>query len=435
MSKNNVKDPRRLALELLVGLQSAKQFSNIALDKALLASSLSEADKRLASALFYGVTERMITLDARISALSSRPLDEIDRKTLCAVRLGIYQLSYMDKIPPHAAINETVELCPRRTAGFVNAILRAHTRTPASPLPSHEDTPAQYLSVKHSVCPELCKRFIDIFGVTRTDSIFDSLHGDRGTVLRTNTLKTSRDDLAAHIEGAVTDGLCKHALIAKGAVRDIYGFDEGLFFVQDRASQLCVEALGAKAGERIIDVCACPGSKSFGAAIDMQNTGEILAFDLHARKLPLIDSGATRLGIDIIKTAACDGRVPIEELFDSADRIICDVPCSGFGVLAKKPELRYKDPAESDALPDIQLAILKNASRYLKRGGTLIYSTCTVFPSENEENVKRFLDLNHEFSLTPFSLGEIDAPCGYVTLYPDLHGTDGFFIAKLTRGA
>ena len=165
----------------------------------------------------------------------------------------------------------------------------------------------------------------------------------------------------------------------------------------------------------------------------MQNTGEVLSFDLHGRKLSLILSGAERLGINTVQAAVQDGRVPLEEHFGTADRVLCDVPCSGFGVLGKKPELRYKDPAESSALPDIQLAILNNACRYVKDGGVLVYSTCTVFPEENQRNVERFLEGHGEFSLAPFSVGTLKAEEGYVTLLPDQHGTDGFFIAKLIK--
>ena len=433
MSKTQTQNPRELVFGLLQRLEDSKQFSNIALDHALSASDLSDADRRLASALFYGVIERMITLDARISQLSSRKIEDIDKKALTAIRLGLYQLMYMDKIPPHAAINETVSLCPSKSRGFVNGICRAHTRTGALELPSQESDPAAHLSVKHSVGKPLCQRFIEIFGFLKADSIFASLSGGEGTTLRINTLRISRDEFCEKAENATADELCPTAAFIKGSVRDTLGFDEGLFFVQDRASQICTAVLGAKAGETVIDVCSCPGSKSFGAAIDMNNVGKILAFDLHSKKLPLITSGAERLGIDIITAAQCDGRVSIDELVGKADRVLCDVPCSGFGVLAKKPELRYKDPTESDALPDIQLAILKNASRYVKTGGTLVYSTCTLFPSENEQNIQRFLKDNEDFVLTPFEYGKLSAPEGYLTLYPDTHGTDGFFIAKLTR--
>lgn len=433
MSNNQTQNPRALVFELLQKLESSKQFSNIALDHALSNSQLSDADRRLASALFYGVIERMITLDARISQLSSRKIEDIDKKTLTAIRLGLYQLMYMDKIPPHAAINETVSLCPSKSRGFVNGICRSHTRVGELELPSKETDPAAHLSVKHSIGMPLCQRFIDIFGFEKADSIFNSLSGGEGTTLRINTIKISRDDFCAHTKNAVADELCPTAVFIKGSVRDTYGFEEGLFFVQDRASQICTATLGAKAGETVIDVCSCPGSKSFGAAIDMNNTGKILAFDLHEKKLPLITDGAKRLGIDIITAAQCDGRIPIDELVGKADRVLCDVPCSGFGVLAKKPELRYKDPTESDALPDIQLAILNNASRYVKSGGTLVYSTCTLFPAENEQNIQRFLKYNKDFVLTPFEYGNLSAPEGYLTLLPDEHGTDGFFIAKLTK--
>ena len=433
MSENRKNDPRALVFELLQKLEDSKQFSNIALDHALSGSQLSDADRRLASALFYGVIERRITLDARISQLSSRRLEDIDKKTITAIRLGLYQLMYMDKIPPHAAINETVSLCPAKSRGFVNGICRAHTRAGKLELPLPENAPAEYLSVKHSIGEPLCKRFIEIFGVDRADSIFSSLCGNEGTTLRINTLKISRDEFCVRADNAVADELCETAVFIKGSVRDTYGFDEGLFFVQDRASQICTAVLGADPADTVIDVCSCPGSKSFGAAIDMNNTGKILAFDLHAKKLPLITSGAKRLGIDIIAAAQCDGRAPIEELVGTADKVLCDVPCSGFGVLSKKPELRYKDPAESDALPDIQLAILKNASRYVKRGGTLVYSTCTLVPAENEQNVQRFLKEHDDFELTGFEYGGISAPEGHLTLFPDVHGTDGFFIAKLTK--
>ena len=183
----------------------------------------------------------------------------------------------------------------------------------------------------------------------------------------------------------------------------------------------------------LLDICACPGSKSFGAAIAMKNEGQVISFDLHAKKLPLIVSGANRLGITIIDARERDGRDLIPELVGQADRVICDVPCSGFGVLSKKPELRYKDPSLSAALPDIQLSILENACKYVKEGGTLVYSTCTVFPEENEENIKRFLEKHPEFSLSPFSVGELDFPNGYMTLLPDVRPTDGFFIARLIR--
>ena len=428
--KNN---PRALTLELLLKAQRSEQFSNIALDKALDGSVLSSADKRLTATLFYGVIERRITLDYRISELSSRPIDQIDNHTLNALRIGLYQLMFTDKIPPHAAINETVSLCPRKTSGFVNGILRTHTRVPQMTLPDEQTDTVRYLSVKYSVGEPLCKRFLDIFGKDKTESLFKSIGCPPPTTLRVNTLKCDREFLTERIESATPTELSPHGLRVKGAVRELFGFSDGMFFVQDEASQICVEALDAKEGMTLLDICACPGSKSFGAAINMENTGKVHCFDLHAKKLSLITSGAKRLGIDNISVKEQDGRRPLDEFIGKADRVLCDVPCSGFGVLSKKPELRYKDPSVSGGLPDIQLDILNNACRYVRSGGILVYSTCTVFPEENEKNVERFLSTHADFSLTPFSVGKLNVSKGYITLLPDEYPTDGFFIAKLTR--
>lgn len=425
--------PRRLAFDLLIKAQKSKQYSNIALDKALEASTLGDLDRRLASALFYGVIERRLTLDYRIAQLSERPLADVDAQALCAIRLGLYQLIFMEKIPAHAAINESVSLVSKKSSGFVNAILRAHTRNPKFDFPDKQSHPLDYLSAAYSVCPELCEKFVAVFGFDRTESIFTAISAPPSTTLRVNTLKTTREELAERIDGTALTKISPHGLKVGGSVRNMHGFEDGLFFVQDEASQICVQALDARPDATVMDICSCPGSKSFGAAINMQNRGQILAYDLHESKLSLILDGARRLGIDIIKVAARDGRNPLEELFGKADAVLCDVPCSGFGVLAKKPELRYKNPAESAALPDIQLKILENACNYVRDGGTLVYSTCTVFPEENEQNVRRFLQKRSDFVLTPFSVGSLSAPDGYITLMPDTHGTDGFFIAKLTK--
>ena len=425
--------PRKLVFDLLQRLEKNQQFSNIALDKALDGSGLSSEDKRLASILLYGVTERRLTLDYQISLLSDRPIGDIDPAALCAIRLGLYQLAFMDRIPAHAAINESVELVSRRLSGFVNALLRGYTRSKGLRYPDREVSVTDYLSVRYSVCPELCEKLISSYGEERAESILRGFERIPDTTLSVNTLKISRDELAAAIDGAEPTELSPRGLRVRGSVRELYGYSEGLFFVQDEASQICVEALDAKEGETALDICACPGSKSFGAAISMKNSGRVLSFDLHAKKLPLIVSGAERLGITIINASERDGRHFIPELEGAADRVLCDVPCSGFGVLSKKPELRYKDPKASEALPDIQLAILENACRYVKQGGTLVYSTCTIFPEENEENIRRFLKSHGEFTPVPFTVGTLSAEDGYITLLPDTHPTDGFFIAKLMR--
>ena len=424
--------PRLLAHQLLIKAEKGNQYSNIILDNALREHTLNDADSRLASALFYGVTERKITLDYQISKLSNRPISELDAAVITALRLGIYQLAFLDRIPPHAAINETVELCTKKTAGFVNAILRAFTRSKGVLLPDREDI-VKYLSVAYSVCEPIVENFLTIFGEAQTEELLNSFFDCADTTVRVNTLKISRDELALRMNGATKTEHSPKGLYIKGAVRTLYGFDDGLFFVQDQASQICTEVLGASENDIVIDVCSCPGSKSFGAAIDMNNKGKIYSFDLHENKLSLVRSSAERLGIDIIETAAHDGRIPIPELIGKADKVICDVPCSGFGVIGKKPELRYKDPALSKNLPDIQRDILDNACNYVKSGGVLVYSTCTLLPEENEKIIQAFLSDHPEFCALEWQVGKVHAPSGYLTLYPHIHQTDGFFIAKLIK--
>ena len=423
---------RELALDLLLKGEKTKQYSNIALDNALKKSDLSAADKGLASALFYGVIERRITLDYQIKSLASRDLKDIDSKTINALRIGLYQLIYLDRIPHHAAINESVSLCTRKSAGFANAILRSFLRKGGLTLPDKSST-LEYLSVAYSIDIPLLSRLLSIYGKDETEKLLEAINQAPPTTLRVNTLLTSKETLINKIPSSIPTKNASNGIFVQGSVRDIYGFDDGLFFVQDEASQICVEALGAKSGELIMDICACPGSKSFGAAISMNNQGEIYSFDLHENKLSLVINGAKRLKIDIIKASACDGRHFLPEFEKKADRIICDVPCSGFGVLAKKPELRYKNPEESASLPKIQLAILENACKYLKVGGALIYSTCTIFPEENEENIKAFLANHPDFVLEEWQVGDIVATNGMITLLPHIHKTDGFFIAKLKR--
>ena len=423
---------RELAFRLLQKAETNDQFLNLSLDHALERSGLSESDRALAAALVYGVTEKRLTLDHRLASLSTRPVDGLDLSVRTALRMGLYQLSFMDRIPAHAAVNETVSLVPKKVSGFVNAVLRSALRSPLHILPDPSDL-AEYLSVKYSIGKPLTEKLLSVFGREETEALFSAFGRIPPTTLSVNTLQISREELAQRIPDAVPPPYSQTGLSVRGSVRGLYGFEEGLFFVQDEASQIAVEALGAEEGDLLMDICSCPGSKSFGSAIRMKNRGRILSFDLHEKKLPLISSGASRLGIEIITPAVRDGRDPLPEYFKKADRVLCDVPCSGFGVLAKKPELRYKDPATSEALPDIQLAILDNACRYVKTGGTLVYSTCTILPEENEGNVSRFLERHPEFTPAPFSVGALSVPTGSITLLPHKHGTDGFFVAKFIK--
>lgn len=434
--------PRELAYKILKTAMSGATYSNIAVDNALKKNELSPSDAGLLTAIVMGVTERSLTLDHIINALASRP-EDVDGDARVLLRMGIYQVAYLDRIPEYAAVNETVSLAPRRIRGFVNAVMREYLRrkqrgTLCELFPDEKAQPIEYLSVYYSFPKEVCEVFLGIYGLERTKKIFEIFNRPPRLTLRINTLKISRADYAKllderGIEYTPSERLENAILLDGVSFTSLPGFDEGYFFVQDEASQICVEAIGAERGMLMIDACSCPGSKSFGSAIKMENEGSVLSFDLHKSKLSLIESSARRLGIEIIDAAVRDGRELDESLVGKADRVLCDVPCSGLGVIAKKPEIRYKSLGDFARLPEIQLAILENCSKYVKDGGVLVYSTCTVLPEENERNVERFLAAHSEFSPVDFTVGDISSEGGMLSLAPDIHGTDGFFVAKFIK--
>ncbi len=431
---------RGIAYKILLDAEKKKTYSNIALDRALSDSNLSPSDRRLLTMIVMGVCERALTLDAIIDSLSKNA-GATDTEARVLLRMGLYQIVYLDRVPNHAAVNESVELAPRRLRGFVNAILRSYLRLCESDgldslLPSREEDGIGHLSLKYSFPRELCEEFLKLYGYERTEAIFERFNCAPPITLRINTLKCTREEYASRLLGSgieyeLSDKLENAIKVYGVSYNELPAADDGLFFVQDEASQICVEALGAESGELIIDTCSCPGSKSFGSAIRMGNKGKIYSFDLHKSKLSLIENNAKRLGIDIIEASERDGRKPDTALFGKADRVLCDVPCSGLGVIAKKPEIRYKRLSDFARLPEIQYDILSASAAYVKRGGILVYSTCTVLPRENEENVMRFLAENPDFEMVDFSVGDISSTNGMLTLAPDKDGTDGFFIAKM----
>lgn len=415
---------RKAAWETLCRCEKEGQYSNLAIDTVLKKAGFSEPDRALFTQLVYGTVERQVTLDAWIDQLAGRDPEPAVRVLL---RLGLYQLAFLDRVPDHAAVNETVALAPRRAAGFVNAVLRAFLRRGKRIDPPDAATdPVGNLAVRFSVCRPLAKELIAVFGFDRAAGICAAYGQKPPVCLRVNTVRTTAADLAARLraDGYDPEPLGRDGLLLHGnvPVAGMAAFREGLFFVQDEASQRCVRALDARPGMTVLDVCACPGSKSFGAAIDMTNEGAVLAFDLHPSKLSLVESGAARLGLTILSVAARDARDPLPAWVGKADRVICDVPCSGYGVVAKKPDLRLKDPATSAALPAIQSAILERSATLLAPGGRLVYSTCTILPAENAGVVEPFLRAHPSFVLEE-----------QTTLYPDTDGTDGFYYAVLRR--
>ena len=424
---------RAVAAELLLRAEAAGQYADRALDAALSRTPLDARDKALVTTLFYGVIERRITLDHIIDSLSGIAPAAIERGVRTTLRVALYQLLYLDRVPDHAAINEAVEQTPRRSKGFVNALLRTFCRkgkAVAYPDPARE--PHAYLSVVYSIPQPTAAELCRIFGVARTERLLAAFQKHPPVTVRINTLRITPETFFARVPGATpTKNAPFGAVLPSDAPLHALLLD-GLCFVQDEASQLAVAALGAAPLMRVADLCAAPGSKSFGAAMDMENMGEVLSFDLHENKLSLIRRGGETLGITNLTVAAGDARRADAALLGTFDRVICDVPCSGFGVLAKKPDIRYKSIVEAAGLVPVQAAILESAANLVKVGGVMVYSTCTILPAENEDQVEAFLKKHPEFALSPFTVGELSCE-GMLSLAPDTHGTDGFFIARLQR--
>lgn len=427
---------RRAAYNILSESERSKKYISLALDSYISSNGVVGEDRALLSALVYGVTERRITLDYFIEVFSGRSISALDKEVVHLLRLGAYQIIYLDKIPDSAAVNESVKLASRyasRSKNFINAILRRICREKeALPYPSD---PIERISIENSLPIALCEHFKRDYPDEWVD-IVKASNSRPHITLAVNTLKTSRDALAE----IIGKGCEKTVFSDKGlrltsnfAVSELSPLNEGLCYVQDEASQIAVSSLSPKAGETIIDVCSCPGGKAFFAAISMENKGKIYCFDLHESKLSLIKNQAKNLGINILEISPNDSRFAKEELVGKADRVICDVPCSGLGVIAKKPEIRHKDIGSLGELDGIQKDILEASAKYVKAGGVLLYSTCTLRKAENEGRVLDFLKDHSDFKLTPFKLGELCADSGMVTLIPQKQKTDGFFISLMTK--
>ncbi|HHW25579.1 MAG TPA: 16S rRNA (cytosine(967)-C(5))-methyltransferase RsmB [Clostridiales bacterium] len=426
---------RELAFLSLLKCEKAQKFSNLEVDSTIRKHGLTGAERALYTNLVYGTIERKITLDYLIEKFSSIPFESIDPKVLTILRLGAYQLIYLDRIPPRAACSESVELCKlysnRGAAGFVNAVLREISRRlDRLPLPDKDQEPYKYLSVLYS-CPEwLCYMWDTMYGREKAQGILEAMNIHPYLTLRANSLRITRDELYRELQN---EGIpCTPTRLSPHGVKlgvfvpiaELRWLSDGLCFVQDEASQLCVDELAPQPGELVIDTCACPGGKSFGCAIAMGNKGKVIAMDLHENKLSLVRRGAQNLGIDIIETIAHNGLSPHPGFFGAADKVICDAPCSGLGVIAKKPDLRFKKPEDLARLPELQLRLLSSAAEYVKPGGTLMYSTCTLSKAENEGVAQRFLETVRGFELDGI---------GMRTLFPHENGTDGFFMAKFKR--
>lgn len=422
-------DGRQTAFRVLLRVERENAYSNLALD-AELKRSANGASTAFVTALVYGVLERQITLDFVLQQYLLKPLRKLRPEVRVILRMGVLQLYFMDKVPASAAVNESVKLVKKNgcayASGLVNSVLRKISETPLT-YPETGDLVSDW-SIRYACPKALVERLVKEYGAADTQSFLAASLGGAPTVLRVNTLKTTAKALQSRLqsEGIETSaGNLENTLVVQsgGAIEQLSSYREGLFHVQDTASALCVQALGLQPGQTLLDMCAAPGGKSFTAAQIMQNQGSIMAFDLHKHRVQLISDGAKRLGISIIDAQAQDAAVFHAALEKTADRVLCDVPCSGLGVLRRKPEIRLRELTFIDNLTEIQYNILVHASKYLRMGGILVYSTCTLSRAENEGVCDRFLREN------PMYQKDGD----YKTLLPHKDGTDGFFIARLRR--
>lgn len=414
---------RKTAVKVLVKIEKEGAYSNLAVAEALKTAELTPQDKALATALIYGVLDRKITLDFILSKFLKTPVSKTEPFTLAVLRTALYQIKYMDKIPESAAVNEAVKIMKSskfsRNSGFVNGVLRSVLRTEVT-LPQGES--AEDLSVKYSCPLWIVESFLKDYGVEDTKALLEESLKPAGTVLKVNTVKTDMETIKSKLsdipfkEGENSLELVKGIDISKSEL-----YKEGLVYVQDYASQRAVATLDPKKGDRVLDMCSAPGSKAFTMANLMENEGEIIACDLYPHRVELIEKSARRLGIKIIKSRVLDA-TKFDENLGQFDCILCDVPCSGLGVIRRKPEIKYTKSDDFKELENIQLAIVKNALRYLKKGGKLLYSTCTLRKAENENLV---ISLKKEYN-DLYLISE-------KTFMPHKDGTDGFYCALFKK--
>lgn len=442
-------NPRQAACDVLLRIHNEGCFADQLMDRELSGGQLTGPDRGLFAELVFGVLRRQGTLDHILTGLVTQPLAKLEPQVLIFLRLGLYQLVYLDRIPESAAVNETVNLAKQalpRASGLVNAVLRNYLRHKETiTFPDPVAAPAASIAARHSHPAWLVKLWFSQLGEAETELLAEASSRQPPLTLRANTLQISRDDLMARFaDNVISATPCRfspHGVQVEGRhhIPGLPGFREGLFTVQDEASQMAALLLAPQPGERVLDACAAPGGKSTHLAQLMGNQGELLALDVAASKLPLIQETAQRLGISIIRTRAADLLNSAAFPADAFDRVLLDAPCSGLGVIRRNPEAKWRlTSADISRLAATQHALLKNAVRMLKPGGVLLYSTCSTTVEENEAVVLDFLSRRPDCVLENLSelfpgYGELFTTQGMFRAWPHRHGMDGFFAARLRK--
>ncbi len=432
---------RQTALRVLIACRKEGAWSNSVLKTYLQQDGLDRREAALATRLCYGVLQNRLKLDFYLSQLLTGKLKDLHPVIRDILHLGLYQLFLSDKIPASAAVNESVALAKKNckkqpfAPGLVNGVLRNAVRR------AEELKQPVTLQDRYSHPQSLIDLLIKAYGLERVEKMLCANNDAPQTVVQVNTLKTTQEALTQILtkEGVEVKAhrWMKDCLVlsSTGNLENLESFQKGLYYVQDPAAKLSVLCAKIPPNANVLDCCSAPGGKSFAAAMVLQGTGSIQSCDIYDHKIPLIQKGAQRLGISNLTACRQEAEVYREDWKEKMDVVIADVPCSGYGIIRKKPDIRYKDPKEMEQLPALQGAILQNQSRYVKPGGTLLYSTCTLLPRENEEVVETFLKKNPQFYLEKLTLPDAfpENTTGMLTLLTGEFDTDGFFICRLRR--
>ncbi len=430
---------REAAFQILMKGIGKGAYSNIAL-QALARPDLSRTDRAFATETVYGTISRKRSLEYVIALHASVPVRKMSPQVHVLLLMGAFQILYMDRVPDSAACNTTVELakvhCAKST-GFVNAVLRAIARNRDSlPWPDPGEGWVKAMAIRHSYPDWMVQSWLDAFGADMAEQLMLAGNAHPPLTVRANRLRNTRDELMRLLEGENVS--CSPGVLSEDAVvlhspdglTRLSAFREGLFSVQDESAMMVAAVVDPQPGERILDTCCAPGGKATHLAERMGNRGSVTGWDLHGNKLGLVTESADRLGIGIIRTREQDAAKDVREEWEQYDRVLVDAPCSGTGIIRRKPDIKWnRDPSDVSALVEIQRKILYNAGRYVKPGGVLVYSTCSMEGAENEGVCSWFLSGAAEGD--PVFTVEADQP--YIRLYPVLPETDGFFIARFRR--
>lgn len=436
---------REIAYKVLLDIEKNKNYSNMAINKHFKDVKMSNQDRGLATEIIYGVIENKYYIDYMIDKLSKVKTNKMEIYVKTLLRMGIYQIMFLNSISDYAAVNETVNLAKKKNSkvsGFINGILRNVIRQKEEIGKVKTKDDVDYLAIKYSYDKWMIRNWMIHFGKEFTEELLEANNERPNIYLRTNTLKITRDELIKKLEKqnikAEKVNVVEEAIKVEH-LKDIENnslYKEGLFTVQDVSSMLVGKVMNPKENSLVLDVCSAPGGKTTHMATLMNNTGQVVSRDIYDHKLKLIKAASKRLGLTNVDVEEFDGMKLDRESIGKFDYVLADVPCSGLGIIRRKPEIKYKEKEEFRQLPPIQKKILENASKYVKVGGTLIYSTCTIQDSENIDVVKEFLQKNKNFELVPIKEVNVDLENqekGYMKIYPNVHNMDGFFISKLIR--